>query len=235
MRLSHLTKIAAVASVIAAPLAVSGPASAATAPHASAYGIAASGLVNIPATPAAESLGAPAKNALVSLPKNKLLKLDVLSAVANASKGKAAAKVVDLKLFPANLSAQVITAKCHSDATGITGASNLVKVNLNGHVIKAAATPNTRVNVALDKLGVVSLVVNKQERTQDGLRVTALELSVPLGGGKIQTVSIASAFCGTDQGTPPASKPPTNTPPVTTPQNPAPAPTPVTGDLPVTG
>ncbi|MCW2900187.1 MAG: hypothetical protein JWO67_2452 [Streptosporangiaceae bacterium] len=216
MRLTHLPKIAAIAGVIAAPLAMSGPAAnAATGAPSSAYGIAATGVLPIPQTPAVSSSAQqPTRKSLLELPANPVVKASILSA--SASAGHARASVVDLKVAQLGLSAHLITAKCVNGA----GTSNLVKVVLNGHVLKVAAAPNSAVKLPLTKLGgTASVVINKQVRDSSGrLTVTALEVSAPLGPGKFEKISIASAACAGYEATPPA-----------------PAPTPVPGDLPVTG
>jgi hypothetical protein len=217
MRLTQLTTIAAVAGVIAAPLSMSSPAAlASTDATSSAYAIAARGAAAIPATPAVFSAAEQAtRKSLVEVPANPLVKASVLSASAKA--GHARASVADLKAAQLGLAAHLITAKCENGV----GASNLVKVVLNGHVLKAGARPNSAVSVPLDKLGTVSVVLNKQVRDASGrLTVTALELNAPLGPGKVETISIASATCGQADEAP---------------RTPAPMPTPVPGDLPVTG
>lgn len=214
MRLTQLTTIAAVAGVIAAPLAMTPQtAFASTDATGSAYAIAASGVAAIPATPAVSSSARQAtQTSAVKVPANPLVQASVLNASAKA--GHARAVVADLKVAKLGLAAHLITAKCENGA----GTSNLVKVVLNGHVLKAGAQPNSTVTVPLDKLGTASVVLNKQVRDASGrLTVTALELSAPLGPGKVEKISIASATCGQAAGTP------------------APMPTPVPGDLPVTG
>ncbi|MCW2904470.1 MAG: hypothetical protein JWO67_6735 [Streptosporangiaceae bacterium] len=225
MRLSHLTKAAAVAGVIAAPLAFSAAPSfaATTGSPSSAFGIEATGLVNIPATPSVQS---PASKSVLQLPANPLLKASVLKAAARP--GHAKASVVSLNLIPARIKAEVITAAC----TNGVGNSKLVNVVIAGEKLPVKASPNTNLNIGLGKAGSVDVTINKQVKTSDGrLSVTALELAVNLAG-KVQTVSIAGATCGNGNGmetppvTPPAQKPPTNT---------APVPTPIKGDLPVTG
>lgn len=219
MRLTQLTTFAAVAGAIAAPLALAAPASAATGapvaartgPPASAYGIAASGLVPLAPLPAVASGARPTSRSVVGLPANPLLRARVLTA--SAAPGRARASVADLRLARIGLSAHLVTASCRNGY----GTSHLAKVVLGGRVIGAAASPNSALAVGLDGLGAASVVLNKQVRDSAGrLTVTALELNVPLGRGEVQRISIASATCAAVGA-------------------PAPAPTPVRGDLPVTG
>ncbi|MFI0354833.1 choice-of-anchor P family protein [Actinomadura sp. 9N407] len=239
MRLKHLTKAAAVAGAVAMPLALAVPsAGAATpAPAGSAFALSATGPVAIPATPSVTSAAVkPERKSVAELPANPVVKASVLNAAAWA--GHARASVADLAIPRAQLRASAVAARCDQG----NGGSHLVKLTVNGRMIKAAAKPNSGVTVQLDGLGTVSLVLNKQSRTPDGrLTVTAIELSLPLGAGKTETIRIASATCGRAPGKPsepskpgnpkPSPSAPTTAPPTQV----APAPTPVTGDLPVTG
>jgi hypothetical protein len=215
MRLTQLTKVAAVAGVIAAPLTVAVPATyAGTGAASSAFAIGAGGVVSIPQTPAVASSAQPARESVAELPANPLLNASILTATASA--GRARASAADLNSAKIGLSAHLITARCEN---GI-GSSNLAKAVLNGHALRAGAAPNTALTVGLDTLGAASVVLNKQVRDAGGrLTVTALELSVALAPGRTQTISIASATCG----------------PISKPGDEAPVPTPVPGDLPVTG
>ncbi|WP_395103455.1 choice-of-anchor P family protein [Actinomadura sp. SCN-SB] len=243
MRSQVLSRAAVLAGAVALPLAAVLPAHAQPA-HAlpehgvrgasgSAYGIAATGPVAVPATPSVSSSGPnTVSRSVAELPPNPILKARALNA--SAGKARARASVVDLRIPKAHLTADLVAAKCVQGK----GGSHLVKVALNGKVIKAAATPNSAVGVHLDGLGTVSLVLNKQVRDRHGrLTVTAIELTLPLGPGTTETISIASATCGAGKGLPGGPGEP-QTPPATPPSAPpdeAPAPTPVPGDLPVTG
>jgi hypothetical protein len=238
MRSQSLTRTAVLFGAAALPLAAVVPAHAAhgpSGPSGSAYAIAASGPIALPPTPAVASSGPnTVSRSVAEVPPNPLLKARVLNA--SAGKGHARASVVDLKIPKIHLTASLVTAKCVKG----NGTSHLAKVRLNGKVIKAAATPNAALGVRLDVLGTVALVLNKQVRDPRGrLTVTAVELTVPLGPGKNETISIASATCGAGKDTPDPGKPgepqtPPSTPPSAPPDE-APAPTPVPGDLPVTG
>ncbi|MEW2355534.1 hypothetical protein [Spirillospora sp. NPDC029432] len=246
MRLKHLTRAAAVAGAVAMPLAAAVPAAVAATPGAagaagSAYALAATGPVAVPATPSVTSAAArPERKSVAELPANPLIRAGVLNAAAGA--GHARASVVDLAVPRAKLTASLVAAKCHNGK----GSSHLVKVTLDGRVIKASATPGSTVTARVDGLGTASLVLNKQSRTSDGrLTVTAIELTLPLPQGKTETISIASATCGPkggagdpgdpgDPGKPEDPRPSPSAPP-SAPPSAAPAPTPVTGDLPVTG
>ena len=245
MRLTRVTRYAAIAGALATPLAFAVPASAATGGGDSAFGLSASGLVNIPPTPAVSSAARPHDKSLVELPANRLVRLKVLHVT--TKKGHARASVVDLKVAKAALSAHLITARCDRGR----GSSHLVKASLAGHRLAADAAPNSSVSVPVQGLGTVSVVLNKQVRNPDGgLTVTAIEVSLPLGPGRAQTIDISSATCsGGSVGTPgspgspsgpgspgaPSPSPTPGSPGSSTPPSQAPAPTPVPGNLPVTG
>jgi hypothetical protein len=241
----HLIKYAAVAGVLAAPLAAVAPASATTTGGSSAFGLAATGLLSIPQTPAVSSMAAPHSKSLLSLPNNPVVKLSILKA--EAVRNRSEASVVDLRvaqaaiLRTAVLSAKVITSKC---VDGV-GSSKLVDVKLAGHSIQAGASPNSSLTVPVQGLGGVQVTINKQVRNPNGsLTVTGLELVVA-ALGKYQRIDISSATCASGDGqispteapTPPPGNPGSPGSP-SNPQSPpgeAPAPTPVNSDLPVTG
>jgi hypothetical protein len=226
----HLTKYAAIAGVLAIPLAVAAPASATSGGTGSAFGISASGLVNIPQTPAVTSSAQPSHKSLVELPGNPLVQLSILRT--QATPGHSEASVVDLKVAKvvpssqlplssrAVLSAKLITARCNGGA----GSSKLVDVKLAGEsLLKAGTSPNSTLTVPVQGLGGVQVTINKQVRNADGsLTVTALELAVQ-ALGKTQQIDISSATCSAGESTNP------------TPPGEAPKPTPVPSDLPVTG
>jgi hypothetical protein len=215
----HL-KYGAIAGVLVAPAAAAAvlvPASATGGASASsAFGVSATGLVNIPRTPAVTSASHPNSRSVVSIPGNPFVKLSVIRT--RAVPGHAEASVVDLHVAKAAispkavLSAKVITATCDDGV----GSSKLVDVRLAGRAIQAGTSPNTTLTVPVEGLGGVQVTVNKQVRNPDGtLTVTALELAVQ-ALGKSQTVAISSARCAGAPGE-------------------APKPTPVPSDLPVTG
>jgi hypothetical protein len=239
VRLTRVTRYAAVAGAVMTPLMMSVPASHATTNGVgSAYALAATGAVPLGPISAVEAGPGqePVRKSLVELPPNPILEASILNAA--AAPGHARASVADLRLLQAGLSASLIIAKCvkgHGD-------SALVKVMLHGKKLAMSARPNTTISVAPEKVGVapqiVKVVINKQVHNPDRtLTVTALEVSLALPAGKTETISIASATCGAkpDEAKPPAApNTPSNPPSKETPGE-APEPTPVPGDLPVTG
>ncbi|GAA4485231.1 hypothetical protein GCM10023191_009550 [Actinoallomurus oryzae] len=219
----------AVAAAIAVPAALAATASASPATGtASAFGVSATGLVNIPQTPAVTSSAGAHHKSLAQLPPNPLVKLKVLHTSAAGAASRAS--VVDLRVVKAALSAHLITAKC----VGGKGSSHLVKASVAGHRLAADAAPNSTVTVPVQGVGSVSVVLNKQVHNADGsLTVTAVEVKLALATGKAQRIDISSATCSAGQTTPPQQ--PTPTPTQSTPPGQAPVPTPVPSDLPVTG
>jgi len=215
----HL-KYGAIGGVLAAPVAVAAivvPASATGGGSASsAFGISATGLVNLPPTPSVTSGSHPNAKSVTSIPGSPFVKASVLRT--RAVPGHAEASVVDLHIAKAAispkavLSAKVITATCDDGV----GSAKLVDVRLAGRAIQAGSSPNSTVTVPVEGLGGVQVTVNKQVRNPDGtLTVTGLSLAVR-ALGKSQTVDISSARCAGAAGE-------------------APKPTPVPSDLPVTG
>ncbi|MFB4305228.1 hypothetical protein [Actinomadura sp. GTD37] len=238
MRLQTLTKVAAVAGVLALPFGPAPAASAAGGGTGSATAISATGPVAIPATPAVLSSGQrPTRESVAELPANPLVEARLLNAAAWSGHGRAS--VADLRAPRLGLAAHAVTAKCENG----NGVSHLTRATLNGRTLRLGASPGTAINADLPGLGTATITLNKHVKDKDGrLTVTAIEVVAKLAG-KTQTLSIASVTCG-KAGTPggpgnpgkpggsPAEPP---APAPSAPSNPAPAPTPVTGDLPVTG
>lgn len=219
MRLKRLSAVTAIAGALAAPLALAGTASATTG-SGSAYGLAASGLVAIPATPA---VAGTADKSLLHLPANPLIDVKVLHVTAKPAFARAS--VTDLRVAKAALTAHLVTATCDNG----TARSHLAKASLAGHRLAADAAPNSALSIPVQGLGTASVVLNKQARNADGsLTVTAIQVTLPLGAGRTQTLSVSSATCSTTGEKPPAQPP-------TQPPGQAPKPEPVPSDLPVTG
>lgn len=230
MRLIQLSSYVAIAGAIAVPATMAASASASTNPPggtASAFGVSAVGLVNVPQTPQVSSLNGPRSKSLAELPPNPLVKLKVLHT--SAVPGHSRAAVVDLKVLPAALSAHLVTARCVDGK----GSSHLVKASIAGRRLAVSAAPNSTISVPVEGVGTVSVVLNKQARNADGsLTVTAIEMKLGLATGQAQTIDVSSATCAAGAPKPPA---PTPTPTQPSPPSQAPVPTPVPTDLPVTG
>ncbi|GLY83207.1 choice-of-anchor P family protein [Actinoallomurus iriomotensis] len=253
MRSTRLTKYAALAGVLAVPLAVplsaASPASA-SGPASSAYGIYAGGALAIPAQPAVTSATQPNRKAL-ELPKNPVFNLALFTVEAKGH--HASASVLDLRLshpglktkVPTGLlSAQTIAAKCDNGV----GSAHLADISVAGHDVPIGGPPNTDIVIPTRGFG-LRVTPNKQVQNPDGtLTVVALELDIAIGSS-VQTIDLASATCGRADGKPAPTPtvPGTKTSPSSsasssagstpsaTPVEEAPRPTPVPTDLPVAG
>ncbi|MCO5972921.1 choice-of-anchor P family protein [Actinoallomurus sp. WRP6H-15] len=174
-------------------------------------------MVAIPATPAVADT---ADRSLLHLPANPLIDVKVLHVTAKPAFARAS--VTDLSVAKAALTAHLVTATC----TAGTGASRLANASLAGHRLAAVAAPNSALRIPVQGLGTASVTLNKQTRNADGsLTVTAIQVTLPLGPGRTQTLSVSSATCSGVREEPPGQEPPGQ----------APKPKPVPSDLPVTG
>ncbi|WUH99165.1 choice-of-anchor P family protein [Spirillospora sp. NBC_00431] len=238
MRLQTITKCAAVVGALALPFAAVVPTASATSGGAgSAVAISATGPVAIPPTPAVTSNARqPERKNVAELPPNALgIEASLLNAAAWSGHGRAS--VTDLRIAKLGFSASTVTAKCENG----NGVSHLKEATFNGRKLKLTAAPNSSMTANVPGLGSATLTLNKHVRDKDGnLSITAIELTATLAG-KTQTIAISSVTCGKagkpgDPSVPPSkpSEPGAPSAP-STPPGVAPAPTPVTGDLPVTG
>lgn len=228
-----MTKFTAVVTAVTASIALAEPAFAVTNGASSAFGISAGGIVPISPTPAVAAPAGqrqPLSKSLVSVPPNSVLSARVLAV--SARPGRARASVTDLRIAKAQLSAHVLTATCVNGK----GDARLVRATIGGRTLESAPKPNTTVPVALDRLGTVTVTLNKQERRSDGrLTVTALSVRVPVGGLS-QSVDVSSVTCGPGRsGSGSGSGAGNGDAASGKGGNQAPVPTPVKQDLPVTG
>ena len=159
-------------------------------PEAAAYGVAASGPIRLPATPAVVSQGAEVRKSLAR--ENR--KLFSAAALDTRATGRDAhATIKDLKVPDARFSADALTARCR----GESGSSHLADARLQGKRLGARPRPNTVVPVQVPGVGTVKVTLNKQQRLRDGrLAVTAMEARVPLGDLGTETISTAAVTCG---------------------------------------
>ncbi|WP_329519098.1 choice-of-anchor P family protein [Spirillospora sp. NBC_01491] len=221
--------IATAAGLIATGLAAAVPtaAGAAPRPQGSAWGLAASGLLDLAPMPVVSSADKETSKNLLHLGDAKLVKADAVDV--KAAPTNARSTVAGLGVAPAKLTADAVDAKCENGK----GSTRLARAVLGGRTLQAAPPPNTTIPVDIDGVGRTSLTLNKQERLANGkLAVTGMELKLPVAKGS--TVRVSSATCG--QAARHAEKPnkPTG-PSAPKPAGEAPAPTPVRNDLPVTG
>ncbi len=86
------------------------------------------------------------------------------------------AKIAGLNLFGGAIKADAITADAHvtGSSAGITisGGSGLVNVSIGGHALALNTAPNTVINV----LGLGTVTINKQVRTNHSISVIAIDI-----------------------------------------------------------
>ncbi|MGI5166420.1 choice-of-anchor P family protein [Spirillospora sp. CA-253888] len=211
-------------------------------PGASAFGLGATGPVRVPQVPAVSSSAGEVAKSLVREDRTKLVKAAALDV--RAQHDRARSQVADLRVPSAGLRAEAVTARCLAGR----GAASLADAVVAGRPLAVAPPPNTTIPVDLPELGRASVVMNKQQRLPDGrLNVTALEVNLPLGQGRTESIRVASATCGRAAGRPEGPKGPQGPHEPKGPKGPrgpqkpaqqhaeAPVPTPVKGDLAVTG
>lgn len=212
----QLTRCATGACAVATAVAVltSAPASYADSTGGTAFGIAATGPVQIGPLPSAVSTpeDRTARHSLLRPAANSVLDAGVLNTV--AAPDRARSSVADLSIAKA-VTASAVTASCVNGK----GRADLAGLMLAGRKIESAPAPNTTIPVTVDGLGTVSATLNRQVRRSDGrLAVTALVVRLPLD----QTIEVANATCrATRKGSRHAPE--------------APVPSPVEHDLVVTG
>lgn len=243
---------AALALAAASAVAVSTPAAAADkhpAGMSSAYGIkadlavAGTPLLDVGPIPYVQSKGQKQEETVVEIPAQPLLNLKVLTTKAHGA--QAEAKLVELRALHQMLKADLLVAKCK----GGEGSSTLAKVSVGGKTLvgkQAQPKPNTTVRIPpeqlkqLEQVAAATVTLNKQVETDNGgIKVTALELKADLvSGTATKTVSVSSVKCsgaGDSSTEPPSYDGPKDDGPKKDGPGKAPKPTPVTGNLPVTG
>jgi len=208
----------------------------------SAYGLSLTGPIPVQPLPSVWSASSEVRRSVLKENSTRLLSAKALES--GAAAGRADATVSDLRIPALELMAEAITAKC-----GMGGASSrLVNARLAGQPLESAPRPNTTVPVKLPGLGPAWVTLNKQERLRDGrLSVTGMETSIPLGPLGRETVRTANAVCGhgkwahdhpweaTEQDSSSGESAAGGPAHGQQPAAPAPKPSPVRGDLAVTG
>jgi hypothetical protein len=168
------------------------PASASTGTGGAAFGIAAHGPITIRPVPSVltSTTEIVRKSLLRERGVGRLLTASVMSVT--ASPEHASSSVTDLNALRSQLRARVIAAHCDHGQGGV----QLTQATIAGKNLEVSPAPNTRLPITLGTLGTVALTLNKQVVQPNGrLTVTAVAVTVPLGGGRSQTIDIASATC----------------------------------------
>ncbi|MCP2337734.1 choice-of-anchor P family protein [Actinomadura rupiterrae] len=220
-RLARGVVLAAVGGLLTAGPAVAAPQDGKTGTgdrEGSAFGLALSGPIPLAPKPAVASASGTRRAALLDEQHTKVLKASALDVAASPAMSRAS--VAKLRVAAVKLAADLVRAHC----SGGKGAAELVDAVIAGRRLPVSPAPNTTIPVDLPQLGQVALVLNKQERVPNGTRVTAMELTAPLGKLGTEVVQVSSATCL------PVVKAPSGKGAGT-----APRPKPVRHDLPVTG
>ncbi|MEV5570731.1 choice-of-anchor P family protein [Spirillospora sp. NPDC052269] len=213
----------------------------------SAFGLALSGPVPLAPKPAVASAKGVQRASMLNEQRAKIVRAGALDVAASPERSQA--RVAQLRVPDLRLAADTVRARC----TGGTGASDLVGATIDGKRLPVAPAPNTTIPVDLPKLGRVALTLNKQERTPNGTRVTAMELTAPLAHLGPENVRVSSVTCkgagqdgpggqglpgghqGRPGGAPGGKGAPAMRPPSTSGVGEAPRPKPIRHELAVTG
>jgi hypothetical protein len=157
----------------------------------SAYGLSLTGPIPIKPIPAVSSVSSEVRRTL--LQENSTRHLTAKALETGAAGDRADAKVGDLRVPAAGLTADSITAEC-----GANGAeSRLVNARVAGERLASAPRPNTTIPVEIPGAGRGWVTLNKQQRLPDGrMSVTGLETTVPLGPLGQETLRTANVVCG---------------------------------------
>ncbi|MQY04893.1 choice-of-anchor P family protein [Actinomadura macrotermitis] len=213
---------------MAAPAAAS-PAAGSDAGSGSAFGLAGAGPVPVAPLPAVSSAGDVVSRTLLRENRTQYVNAGALDV--KAAREQAHSHVADLTVPLAGLQAESVSATCRQGQ----GAAHLTQAVVAGKRLDSSPPPNTTIPVKVDGVGNADLVLNKQERMRDGrLNVTAVALDLPVNG-KTESLRVASATCGKRRPAHHAKPPAHHAKPPVRPAGEAPKPTPVKGDLPVTG
>jgi hypothetical protein len=160
-------------------------------PEGAAYGVAATGPVQFPATPAVVSQGAEVRKSLARENRSRLFSAAAMDTRATARHARST--VTDLKVPGAALSADAVSAQCR----GGRGSSRLANAVVYGKRLGARPRPNSVVPVTVPGVGTAKVTLNKQRRLPDGrLAVTAVEAAVPMSKLGTERISTAAVTCG---------------------------------------
>ncbi|MFC5754560.1 choice-of-anchor P family protein, partial [Actinomadura rugatobispora] len=160
-------------------------------PEGAAYGVAATGPVRLPATPAVVSRGAEVRKSLAHENRTKLFSATAMDT--RAASRHARSTVKDLKVPGAALSADAVSARCR----GGRGSARLANTVIDGKKMGVRPRANSVVPVKIPGVGTAQVTLNKQQRLRDGrLAVTAVEAKVPMGRRGTETIRTGAVTCG---------------------------------------
>ncbi|XVQ10690.1 choice-of-anchor P family protein [Spirillospora sp. CA-255316] len=160
-------------------------------PEGAAYGVAATGPVTLPATPAVASRGAEVRKSLARETRSRLFSAAAMDTTATARHARSTVK--DLKVPGAAFSADAVSARCR----GGRGQARLANAVVSGKRLGVRPRANSVVPVNIPGVGTAKVTLNKQRRLPDGrLAVTAVEAAVPMKKLGTETISTAAVTCG---------------------------------------
>ncbi|MFC4912414.1 choice-of-anchor P family protein [Actinomadura gamaensis] len=194
-RLTRAVTLAAVGGLLAASPALAATrhaprgAAGAAGREGTAFGLALNGPIPLAPKPAVASKSGMRHTALLDEEHTKFLKAAVLDVAASPTQSQAS--VTKLRVTEVGLAADAVRAHC----SGGTGSTELVDAMVGGKRLPVSPPPNTTIPVDLPQMGRVALILNKQERVPNGVRVTAIELTTPLGKLGTEDVRVSSATC----------------------------------------
>jgi hypothetical protein len=109
------------------------------------------------------------------------------------------------------VAAELITASCEADLSGVSGSTTLVGASILGTALDVEPPPNTEVTIPLPALvtGGITVTLNRQVGNPDGsLSVTALAVEIDITVDEVfaasGTLQIGPATCGVVEGEIPA-------------------------------
>ncbi|MGH9049297.1 MAG: choice-of-anchor P family protein, partial [Acidimicrobiia bacterium] len=99
------------------------------------------------------------------------------------------------------LAAELISATCSADLSGVTGSTSLVGASVLGESLEVEPEPNTEFEIPIPSGSSISGTLNRQVENPDGsLSVTAIVLEIDLLGLVSGTLEIGPATCGVVEG-----------------------------------
>jgi hypothetical protein len=126
------------------------------------------------------------------------------STVADLALGEPVDAVGAQQLEDPIIAAELISASCAADLTGVSGTTTLVGATVLGETLAVEPPPNTQFVIAVNGFS-VGVTLNRQVQNPDGsLSVTAVLLEIDVAGLVTGTLEIGPATCGVVEGLIPA-------------------------------
>jgi hypothetical protein len=159
-------------------------------PAGTAYGLSLTGPVPISPLPSVTSTAKEMRRALLN---QNTQYVGAKAVEAGAAGRRADSTITGLRVPAAGLTAETISSRC----MGGKGEARLVNAMMAGERLVSDPRPNTTIPVDIPSVGRAWVTLNKQQRLPDGrLAVTGMETSLPLGPLGRETLRTAHAVCG---------------------------------------